>query len=160
MRNYSELGINLQKICQRLLANDNLVKLLYYTDADPLGQPALTKEKKETLLHDLIQVIPRSSERDDNRSLVIMYVPSATTISGNSEFKNIEIHFQVVVPLVEWVIKDSNLRPFAIMGEIQTSLNGKTINGLGKIIGGDFTLEVVTNEVSIYNQTFRITQYD
>ena len=35
------------------------------------------------------------------------------------------------------MIKDSNLRPFAIMGEIEESLNNKTINGLGKITGGD-----------------------
>ena len=34
-RNCQELGINLQKICSRLMANDNLVKLLYYTEIDP-----------------------------------------------------------------------------------------------------------------------------
>ena len=65
-----------------------------------------------------------------------------------------------MVPLQQWIIKDSNLRPFAIMGEISNSLNGKTINGLGKIKGGDFDLTVLTNEMSIYRQQFWITQYD
>ena len=40
-RNCQELGINLQKICSRLLANDDLIKLLYYADQDPLAQGAL-----------------------------------------------------------------------------------------------------------------------
>jgi hypothetical protein len=34
VRNCGELGINLQKICSRLLANDDLLKLLYYTETD------------------------------------------------------------------------------------------------------------------------------
>jgi hypothetical protein len=65
----------------------------------------------------------------------------------------------VVTPLEAWVIKDSNLRPFAILGEIQKSLEGKTINGLGKIQGGNFELTAVTNKISIYSQTFSITEY-
>jgi hypothetical protein len=37
VRNLGEMGINLQKIIKRLLANQNLCKLLYYTDKDPLN---------------------------------------------------------------------------------------------------------------------------
>jgi hypothetical protein len=58
------------------------------------------------------------------------------------------------------VIKDSNLRPFAILGEIQNSLEGKTINGLGEISGGNFELTKLTDKVSIYSQTFSIVEYD
>jgi hypothetical protein len=57
-------------------------------------------------------------------------------------------------------MKDDNLRPFAIMGEVQKSLNGKTINGLGKMEGGDFILNFLTEEVSAYEQSFSITAYD
>jgi hypothetical protein len=37
VRNCEEIGINLQKIVTRLMANDDLVNLLYYTDKDPLN---------------------------------------------------------------------------------------------------------------------------
>ena len=43
VRNCREIGENLQKIVTRLMANDKLVNLLYYTDKDPLNQPPLTK---------------------------------------------------------------------------------------------------------------------
>jgi hypothetical protein len=46
IRNCGELGVNLQSIVSRLLANDNLVKLLYYTGINPLEKENLSQEKK------------------------------------------------------------------------------------------------------------------
>jgi len=43
-RNLADLGLNLQKIITRLQSNQTLLKLLYYTDKDPLSQPDLTSE--------------------------------------------------------------------------------------------------------------------
>ena len=159
-RNYQELGLNLQKIVNRLIANDDLINLLYYTDIDPLGQEKLSQDIKKTLLNDLIYIVPKVDVREDSKSVLAIFVPKASSIGANSEFNNISVAIDVMVPLQQWIIKDSNLRPFAIMGEISNSLNGKTINGLGKIKGGDFDLTVLTNEMSIYRQQFWITQYD
>ena len=58
------------------------------------------------------------------------------------------------------MIKDENLRPFAILGEIQESLNGKTVEGLGKLTGGSFELNFLTEEISAYEQTFYLQSYD
>ena len=77
-----------------------------------------------------------------------------------SEFVGIKIGIEVFVPMTQWVIKDSNLRPFAIMGEVQNSLSGKTINGLGKITSGGFTLNFLTEEISDYEMIFTITDYN
>lgn len=159
-RNCAELGINLQKICSRLMANDNLVNLLYYANIDPLAQPKLDANAKQKLFNDLICVVPRIGAREDSRSVIAIYVPSAVGLEENSEFKRVSIAVDVFVPLTQWIIKDSNLRPFAILGEIQSSLRGKTINGLGKIQGGDFELELLTDEMSGYRQKFTITEYE
>lgn len=161
VRNCGELGINLQKIVSRLLANDDLVKLLYYEDKNPLAGEALTKEQKEKeIFQKLIKVVPRLVEDESNKSQVVVYARKGVKVSGNVEFVDVKISIDVAVPLDQWIIKDSNLRPFAILGEIQESLEGKTINGLGKIVGGDFELVQLTDKTSIYNQTFTITQYD
>lgn len=159
-RNLEELGINLQQICSRLLSNDELVKLLYYTDKDPLGQENLTNDAKKKLLHDLVCIVPRIGTNEISRPTIVIYVPKTSSFSGNKEFKQVIIAIDIFVPLEQWIIKDSNLRPFAIMGKIQSSLNGKTINGLGKIQGGDFDLVTLTNEMSMYRQTFAITEYE
>jgi hypothetical protein len=156
-----ELGINLQKICSRLLYNDELVKLLYYADLDPLAhKPLSDDEKREKVFNDLITVVPKMKIREDNKSAIAIYIPKATRLTENSEFKNVTIAIDVFVPLTQWLIKDSNLRPFAIMGEIQKSLNGKIVNGLGKIEGGGFELVLLTDEVTGYRQTFSIVEYE
>lgn len=161
VRNCGELGLNLQKIVTRLLANEDLIKLLYYVDTDPLAQPALTKEEKQQHIYQkLLKIVPRVIEDDNNQSYVIVYVTQGRKVGGNSEFRDVEIAVDVVVPLETWIIKDSNLRPFAILGRIQESLEGKTINGLGKLSGGDFGLTKLTDKTSIYSQTYSITQYD
>jgi len=78
---------------------------------------------------------------------------------GNGEFRDIEIAIEVFVPLSQWILKGTNLRPFAILGEIENSLDGKLVNGLGRISGGDFAINFLTDEISCYEQTFSITQY-
>ena len=160
VRNCQELGRNLQKICSRLMANDNLIKLLYYADQDPLSHDVLTIEQKQKLFNDLVCVVPNVGVREDSRSTIALYVPSANGLSGNPEFKNVAIAIDIFVPLTQWIIKDSNLRPFAIMGEIQNSLRDKTINGLGKMTGGDFDLVLLTDEMSTYRLSFNITEYE
>ena len=160
VRNCQELGLNLQKICSRLLANNNLVKLLYYTDLDPLAQPDLSEEQKQKIFGDLINIVPNIGTRQDSRSTIAIYIPRASGLAGNSEFKTVAIAIQIFVPFTQWIIKDTNLRPFAIMGEIQNSLRDKTVNGLGKIKGGDFDLVDLTQELSVYNMNFTITEYD
>lgn len=161
IRNCGELGLNLQKVVSRLMANDNLVKLLYYTNKDPYAETALGVEEKQKLIFEkLIKITPRVIEDDENKSIIVVYIGAGRKNPNNSEFKTVEIVIDVIVPLDQWVIKDSNLRPFAILGEIQNSLEGKTINGLGEISGGNFELTKLTDKVSIYSQSFSIIEYD
>jgi hypothetical protein len=160
-RNCQELGVNLQKIINRLLANDNLINLLYYTDLDPLNQPQLdTTLKNKEVFNKLIKIVPKVGTKDNAQSLLAVYISSGIGLSENSEFRRLVVKIDIYTPLTQWIIKDSNLRPFAIMGEIQRSLNGKTVNGLGKLKCGDFNLVMITEDVSCYTMEIPITEYD
>ena len=160
VRNCGELGVNLQKIVSRLMANDNLVNLLYFEDKDPMNHLPLTAEEKQTeIFEKLIRIIPKVGSSENVKSIVVVYITRGSKISNNNEFTNITINVDVFVPWTQWIIKDSNLRPFAILGQIQESLEGKTINGLGKLSGGDFELALMTDEMSMYKQTFSLTNY-
>lgn len=161
VRNCRDIGENLQKIVSRLMANDNLVNLLYYTEKDPLGKTPLTQDEKKKFVYEkLIKVVPRVGPKETANSVIVIRVPRARTNSSNEEFKDLLIEIEVFVPLTQWMIKDSNLRPFAILGEIQESLNGKTINGLGKMTGGDFDLNFLSDEICCYVQSFMLTSYE
>lgn len=161
VRNCKEIGENLQLIIKRLMANDDLVKLLYYTDKDPLSQPALTNEQKQSeIFEKLIKIVPKIGTKEVANSIVVVRVVNGSRNSSNIEFRNVTIGVEVFVPLTQWIIKDTNLRPFAILGAVQESLNNKVINGLGKMQGGDFTLSFITDEIVCYEQTFNLTTYD
>ena len=161
VRNCREIGENLQRIVKRLMANDNLVKLLYYTDKDPLSQPSLTQEQKQKeIFEKLIKVVPRIGPKETAHSMVAIRVANGSKLGSNTEFRNVKISIEVFVPLTQWIIKDTNLRPFAILGEIEESLEGKTVNGLGKLEGGDFDLSFLTEEIGVYEQVFYITAYE
>lgn len=160
VRNCAEIGVNLHKIINRLLVNDDLVNLLYYTNKDPLSQPILSDEqKKKEVFEKLIKIVPRIGPKETAHSLVAVRVANGRKDLENNEFRNISIIFDIFVPLTQWFLKDDNLRPFKILGEIEKSLNDKTINGLGKMSGGDFDLNFLTEEVCCYTQKFEITTY-
>lgn len=161
VRNCAELGINLQKIIKRLTSNQNLLKLLYYNDKDPLNQEDLTEEQiKEEVLEKLIKVVPRIGPKETANSIISVRITNGRKNLENNEFRNILISIEIFVPLTQWMIKDSNLRPFAIMGEVQKSLDNKTINGMGKMVGGNFELNFLTEEISAYEQTYSLITYD
>ena len=159
VRNCEELGVNLQKITNRLLENKELLKLLYYTDQDPLSETKAVPDKN-VVLGDYLSIKPYLGTQLDAHSKVVVYVQKASKLASNNEFKMVRILVDVIVPLTQWAIKDTNMRIFAILGHIQESLDGKTVNGLGKIKGGDFELNFTTDEVCCYQQVFEITEYD
>lgn len=166
VRNCAEFGENLQKMVKRLMANEDLVKLLYYTDKDPLNHEVVpegfnTYEEftKEEVFNKLIKFTPRIGPTETAQSLVTLLIAQAST-NENSEFRNVFLQVEVFVPNTQWIIKGTNLRPFAIMGEIQKSLQGKTINGLGKISGGNINFNYVTDEMTCYQMMFSIVTYE
>lgn len=161
VRNCTDIGVNAQYIVKRLLANQNLLKLLYYTDKDPLSHEDLTQEQiQNEIFEKLVKIVPRVGPKETAHSLIAVRIARARGLASNNEFKNVNISIEVFVPMTQWIIKDTNLRPFAIMGEVQKSLNGKKIEGLGKLTGGDFSLNFLTEEISAYEQTFVLTSYD
>ena len=160
-RNLEDMGSNLQKIISRLQTNQTLLKLLYYTGKDPYGELDLTPQQiKDEVFEKLIKIVPRVGPKETAHSVVVLRVVRGRSNPGNDEFRDFRIDIEVFVPLTQWFIKDSNLRPFAIMGEIHRSLNNKTIDGLGKMKGGDFQINFITDEIVCYEMSYMITSYD
>ena len=161
VRKLQEMGENLQTIVKRLTANQNLLKLLYYTDKDPFNNQDLDEETIKTkVFNKLIKIVPKLDPKETATSIISFRVVRGRKTSANGEFNNITINFEVFVPLTQWIIKDVSLRPFLIMSEIEKSLDGKTINGLGKMECMGFDINFLTTEISCYEMTFNIVAYD
>ena len=161
VRKLQEMGENLQTIVKRLIANQNLLKLLYYTDKDPFSHADLSENTIKTeVFNKLIKIVPKLDPKETATSIISFRVVRGRKTSTNGEFNNITINFEVFVPLTQWIIKDVSLRPFLIMSEIEKSLDGKTINGLGKMESMGFDINFLTTEISCYEMTFNLVAYD
>lgn len=151
-----EIGENLILIMRALRENQDLLKLLANTDKDPLAGPevplSVIREKN------LIRVIPMITEEEKECSRVVLRIIKGYP-NENNEFRNFVVHIEVFVPLTQWIIKDKSLRPFLILGEIQKTLKDLSINGMGKLRGGSFNLNFLTEEISCYEQEFDFTTY-
>lgn len=193
VRNCAEIGPILQEVISRLLANNELCRLIYFTDRNPikeipegkefwevlgeqLGTPwdgiepkgvyckrietEWTRIKKKEIYEKLIKVVPRVGPKEFDNSVVVVRVARGSKNPNNNQFRDLSIYVESFVPLTQWLVNDENLRPFLIMGEIQKALDGRRMNQIGKMIGGDFELQVLTEEVSCYEQEFAITTYE
>ena len=70
VRNYKELSSILQKIAERFLANQNLCKVLYYTDEKPLPHADFSSTK--SLLGDVIRFTPRVGAQETTKCILVM----------------------------------------------------------------------------------------
>lgn len=163
VRYLEELGPNLQKIMKRLLANQSLLRYLMYTDSDPLSENKPDIKPEDAYLkgdNGCVRIIPIIGYKDDSKSVITLRVMKGVPSVENSEFLDIYFAIEIFVPAEQWIIIDSNLRPYAIMGEIQKSLANKNINGLGKISGAGFSVNFFTEEMTAFIMQFQITQFN
>ena len=90
VRNCSDIGVNAQYIVKRLMANQNLLKLLYYTDKDPLSHEDLTQEQiQNEIFEKLIKIVPRVGPKETANSVVVVRIARGRGLVINSEFKNV-----------------------------------------------------------------------
>lgn len=158
VRNFNELGENLVDIAKRLLANQDLCKLLIWSDENPLSHPDIEDTKE--LLHKRIKILPKVEPQEDSQSTIVLLFNNGFANSSNSEFKTINLLIYVYVPLEKWIINSSQLRPFAIMSEIQKSLHGKQVKGLGKLLLEEFSLDLITDEMGAYRMNFNFDTFN
>lgn len=163
VRFLQEMGSNLIKMMKRLLANQNLLRLLTYTDKDPLASDKADVKANEAYLqgdNGVVRIIPVIGAKENSQSIITLRVLKGVPSMDNPEFLDIYFSIEVFVPNEQWIIKGDNLRPYSIMGEIQKSLEGKNINGLGTIRGSGFSVNFFTEEMSAFIMNYRITQYN
>jgi hypothetical protein len=133
-QSFSQLGKDLNLITDRLIANDNLCKLLYYADKDALSKLTLTDDQKYSLIGDHIKVIPLVPKDDDLKSYIIVQFDNFSPNSvSDMIYRDHILTFDVVCNTKIWTLDDYTLRPYAILHEIDQMFNLSKTNSVGPI---------------------------
>lgn len=161
VRNSAELGPILSKISFTLAGDQELCRLLKYTDPDPLDQEKHKDVDGFGLLNKNIYVIPEINASDFNTAAKIGLIFSEGSINGtNTDYKELALSVLVYTPFKSWAMNDTQLRPFAIIGRIESLLKNKRIESVGNIRYQGFEYFPIDDNISGYNMGFLIDVFN
>ena len=135
-------------IMQRILSNQNILKLLAYGVKDWQKQPTVSNEMiKEMFETEQISAVPKVKiDKKEKTYLRLIYgtmIPNAT----NPEFRDNTFGIDIICHYDNWDLGDFELRPYRIAGEIDSMLAGTHLTGIGE-------LEFVSATPYIYDEEF------
>lgn len=161
IRNFKAVGDNLFIIAQRILNDNDICKLLYYTDNDPLSHKDMTEDERLALLHKNILLVPKVPENDDIKgSYILCLYDGFNQNLNNSEFKDADLLFIIVCPPENWVINDVSLRPFLLMSKIDELFGNKKIANIGKLQFVKADRFVLNSQLTGYGLTYSTYEFN
>ena len=119
-------------ITNMMLRNPRLKKLLYHTTPRCLEMPALTEDQTYDLIGKNIKLIPKLYVDGSVLNYVIIKFDNFTQ-SGNPEFRDNIIEFDIICHFDQWHLKDYQLRPYRIAAEIDSMIDKTHLTGIGKL---------------------------
>ena len=130
----SFLSINkdMRLLVDKILSNERLKKLLYYTTRDALDKPKLTEEESISLFGKQIKLVPKLYVDGSVLTYIIISFDNFVE-SGNPQFRDNIIEFDIICHFDQWQLKDYDLRPYRIAAELDSMLDKQKLTGIGLI---------------------------
>lgn len=124
---------DLALIVKKLMNNQRLMKLLYYTSKDCLSKEDLTNTQIFSMLNKQIKIVPQITIDETCPIYLIVMMDNFVPNLTNPEFKDCSISFSILCHPDNWNLGDFELRPYKIIGEIDSLLNKQKLNGIGTL---------------------------
>ena len=115
-----------------MIKNERLKRLLHYTSRDALDRKNLTEDETLELFGKNIKIVPKLTVDKSVLNYIIVSFDNFTP-SGNPEFRDNIIEFDIICHFDQWHLKDFALRPYKIAAEIDSMFNGKHLTGIGEL---------------------------
>ena len=130
---------DLSIITDKMLQNQRLMKLLYYTDRYVLSpqkiykdqHPNLTDQQKIELLGKNIKIVPKLYVDGSVLAYIIISFDNFTTNASNPQFRDNIVTFDIICHFDQWQLEDFQLRPYRIAAELDSMLNNERLTGIG-----------------------------
>lgn len=123
---------DLNLIISKMLKNERLKRLLYYTTPDALDKPNIGEDASIELFGKNIKIVPKLYIDEKVLNYVFIMFDDFTP-SGNPEFMDNAIGFNILCHYSQWSLKDFSLRPYKIAAEIDSMLKNQKLTGIGTL---------------------------
>lgn len=119
-------------IVNQMFKNERLKRLLHYTSRDALSRPNITEDESLELIKNNIKIVPKMYVDGSLLNYILINFNNFTP-SGNPEFRDNVIEFDIVCHFDQWQLEDFALRPYKIAAEIDSMFNNSRLTGIGKL---------------------------
>ena len=119
-------------IAGAMIKNERLKRLLHYTSRDALDRKNLTEDETLELFGKNIKIVPKLIVDKSVLNYIIINFDNFTP-SGNTEFRDNIIEFDIICHFDQWQLKDFALRPYKIAAEIDSMFDKKHLTGIGEL---------------------------
>ena len=123
---------DLELITTWMMKNNNLCKMLYYTDRDALNRPRLNDAQRAELMGKNIKIVPKLYVDGSVLAYVIISMDNFTP-SANPQFRDNIITFDIICHFDQWHLQDFQLRPYRIAAEIDSMFDNQHLTGIGEL---------------------------
>ena len=120
-------------IVDKIMKNERLKKMLYYTSKDCLSKPNLTEDETYELFGKNIKIVPKLYVDGSVLNYIIVSFDNFTSNATNTEFRDNIIEFDIICHFDQWHMKDFELRPYKIAAELDSMFNDQHLTGIGKL---------------------------
>lgn len=135
-------------IVERILSNQNVLKLLEYNVRDWKSQPSVTNEQIEKMLeNEQISPVPRLRIEKQRKTYLRLNIGTVVPNANNPEFFDNTFGIDILCHYDDWNLGNFQLRPLRIAGEIQSMLDKTHLDGIG-------VLNFITMSPVVYNAEY------
>lgn len=124
---------DLSLIFQKIMGNQRLLKMLYYTQKDCLKAPDLTDTEIYGMLEKQLKIVPNLTIVEECPNFVIVTFDNFIPNASNPEFRDCTINFDILCHPDHWNLGNFQLRPHKIAGEIDAMFNNQYLTGIGTV---------------------------
>lgn len=124
---------DLKLIATKLMQNQNLMKLLYYTQPDCLKANNLTSDQIYSMVNEQIKIVPKLVIDEKCPNYIILAFDSFYPNPVNPQYRDFSILIHIICNPDHWNMGDFQLRPYKIAGEIDGMLNETKLTGIGEL---------------------------
>ena len=132
-------------IVNKMFKNERLKRLLYYTSRDALNKPNVTADQTIELIKKNIKIVPKLYVDGEVLNYILITFNNFTP-SGNPEFRDNIIEFDIICHYDQWQLQDFALRPYKIAAEIDSMFDKTHLTGIGELQFLGATQTIINDE--------------
>lgn len=135
------------EVVEKLIKNERLKRLLYYTDPRALSLPKLNPAQSLELIGKQIKIIPKLEIETDAKPYIILTMDNFVPNEDISAFRSATLGVDIICHYDHWGLQDFKLRPYSIAGEIDAMLNRSSLTRLGDLKFAGAKMLIVSPEI-------------